>query len=159
MSEKKSFGDLLAEEGGALWAKLEVESAERDALAAELAVLREALEGQRRESGCFGAWCDRDWHSISCRTASAALSTPSQAADDLLARVRREERERCAVVVEGVLEMWRQHKSDATFQEAARRIRSLGDAQTECRRCHGDGFASCQCDAEPEPTGEGKAKS
>jgi hypothetical protein len=78
--------------------------AERDALAAQLAAAREALEKADR----FLA--DQYWESdISVsrardvdRIVSLVLLNPSAAAEALLERVRKEERERCAKVAEEV---------------------------------------------------------
>lgn len=97
---------------------------------AEIAVLREALKQHRRDDGCFGGRCDRDWHSFACHAAKAALSSPSEAAEAWEREIRTKALEQAATVVEDTdIETYGgyHHEDDArsTLRNAAAAIRAL----------------------------------
>jgi hypothetical protein len=111
------------------------------------AAMSYSAEDEAKRQQLWRPFVDR-WHE---QFFDAVLSTPSQAADDLLARVRREERERCAAELERYAERIK-HTSHLDglgmgWQGGEQLCVLLAG---HVRRALGD--------AEPQPTGEGKAK-
>lgn len=108
-----------AQERAEAWTEkaFEVEEA-RNALAAENAALREALD-ELQDHHCAGITWPESEHLAMMTKVNAALESPSSAADSYTRSIKRAERERCAEEAEGF--------PGGDFRPIADAIRALGD--------------------------------